>query len=136
MQFYHLHIINDTERITDPEGQEFPDLKAAGQEAAQVARDLMAQELLHGRALPLGWRVQIADPDDTIRHTIKFTEVAGLVSTGGSNRDPTLAHDLHFRRTASSRRVAMRHAEIHERFRELWQHLQTLSRLNESIKVG
>ena len=132
----YLHIINDTERIVDPDGEEFPDLEAARHEGAQVARDLMAQELLHGRPLPFGWRVQIAEPDGTIRHTIKFTDIAAVGSGWANNAASRSANNFHFHRTPSSCRVAKDHAEIYTRIGELWQHVQTLSRLNESIKTG
>src|SRR5262245_34638177 len=130
MQHLYLHIINDTERIPDPDGEEFPDLEAARKEGAQVARDLMVQELLHGRPLPLGWRVQIADPDGTIRDTIKFTDIAGVGSVWADNAASRPANNLHFRRTPASRRVEIRHIEIHGQLAELWQHLQTLTRLS------
>src|SRR5262245_7731162 len=132
----YLHVINDTERIPDPDGEKFPDLEAARQEGAQVARDLTAQELLHGRPLPFGWRVQIAEPDGTIRHTIKFTDIACVGSVWANNATSRPANNFRFHRTPSSRRVAKDHAEIHTRLGELWQHLQTLSRLNDSIKTG
>jgi hypothetical protein len=71
-----IHVITDCERIVDPDGSEFADLQAAREEANQSARDLMAGELLAGRPLPLGWRVQIAREDGTVLATIPF---AGLV---------------------------------------------------------
>jgi hypothetical protein len=132
----YLHIINDTERILDPDGEEFLDLEAARKEGAQVARDLMAQELLHGRPLPFGWRVQIGEPDGTIRHTIKFTDIAGVGSAWADNAVSRPANNFQFHRTPSARRVAKDHAEIHGQLAELWQHLQTLTRLSESIKTG
>jgi hypothetical protein len=69
---YFKHIVTDNERIADREGQEYPDLESARSDASQGAREIMADELLAGRAVPLGWRVQIADPDGAIVMTISF----------------------------------------------------------------
>jgi Domain of unknown function (DUF6894) len=78
MQRFFLHIITDLERVPDPDGQEFPALKAARMEASQCARDLMAEELRHGRSIPLGWRMQIAHADGSIADTIKFADLVFL----------------------------------------------------------
>ena len=79
---YFIHILTDSERIADPEGAEFSSLDAARLEATQSARDLMAGELMAGRTVPLGWRVQIADKYETILLTVPF---ATLVFADGDS---------------------------------------------------
>jgi hypothetical protein len=131
----YVHVINDAERLTDLEGEDFPDLNAARREADQVARDLMAEELLQGRPLPLGWSVQIADAGGTIRHAVRFKDVADLGLMNGRVVDLPSANDLAFGRTSAMQRITASHIEIHTRLAELWTHLQTLSRLNEAIRI-
>src|SRR5262249_59962164 len=60
-----IHIVTDSERIVDPDGEEFADIEAARLDACQSARDLMAGELVGGRPVPLGWQAQIASIDGT-----------------------------------------------------------------------
>ena len=71
----YLHIITDTERVVDPDGQQFDSLTSAIDEARQCARDLMAEQLRQGRPLPLNWRVQVADEEGCILATLKFSEI-------------------------------------------------------------
>jgi len=127
----YIHIINDTERVVDPDGQEFPDLEAAAQEANQVARDLIAQELLNGRSVPFSWRVQIAEGDDTVQQTIKFRDVAGV--EWPERRVPALAPSNTHLNVQHLENV---HGEIQTRFGEFWQHVQVLSNLTKSLKTG
>lgn len=71
MRFY-IHILTDTERFRDREGQECTDLNEAQLEANLSARELIAQELQAGRPVPLGWKLHIADDEDTILATVSF----------------------------------------------------------------
>src|SRR5262245_66037084 len=82
---YFLHIVTDNERIVDPDGAEFLSLEAARLEASQSARDLMASELIAGRTVPFGWRVQIADKDETIVLTIPFATL--VFGSGDPHRE-------------------------------------------------
>jgi hypothetical protein len=86
---YFIHIVSDTERIEDPEGAEFVDVEAATSEAVQSARDLMARELMEGRPVPLGWRVEVAAGDGTVVLAVPFAQLAfpppvDNASAGGS----------------------------------------------------
>lgn len=71
----YLHIVTDTERVVDPDGQAFESLPSAVGEARQCARDLMAEELRQGRPLPLNWRVQVVDDEGCVLATLNFGEI-------------------------------------------------------------
>lgn len=71
----YLHIVTDTERVVDPDGQQFESLPSAVGEARQCARDLMAEELRQGRPLPLNWRVQVVDDEGCVLATLNFGEI-------------------------------------------------------------
>ena len=70
-----LHVVNDTVFFRDGEGQDFADLQVAAQEAAQVARDLMANELRKGEPLPVRWRILLTTADDTVLLSLPFTRL-------------------------------------------------------------
>ena len=70
-----IHIVTDTEFIRDREGEDFADWQAAAQEAAQVARDLMAEKLRKGMPLPIRWRVLLALADDTVLMSLPFSKL-------------------------------------------------------------
>ena len=70
-----IHIVNDTEFIRDWEGEDFSDRQEAAQEAAQVARDLMAEELRKGKPLPVRWKALLALADDTVLMSIPFSQL-------------------------------------------------------------
>jgi hypothetical protein len=70
-----VHIVTDTEFIRDWEGEDFADRQVAAQEAAQVARDLMAEELRKGRPLPVRWKVLLTLADDTVLRSLSFSEL-------------------------------------------------------------
>jgi len=53
----------------------FSDRQEAAQEAAQVARDLMAEELRNGKALPVRWKVLLALDDDTVLMSLPFSQL-------------------------------------------------------------
>jgi hypothetical protein len=70
-----IHTVTDTELIRDWEGEDFADRQLATQEVAQVARDLMAEELRKGRPLPVRWKVLLALADDTVLMSLPFSEL-------------------------------------------------------------
>jgi hypothetical protein len=70
-----VHIVTDTEFIRDREGEDFADWQAAAQEAAQVARDLMAEKLRNGMPLPIRWKVLLALADDTVLMSLPFSKL-------------------------------------------------------------
>src|SRR5262245_14076886 len=69
----YLHVVTDSERIIDPDGQEFATLDAARHEACQSARELVASELLAGRPLPFAWHIQISDTEGAVRASVDFS---------------------------------------------------------------
>ena len=70
-----IHIVTEAEFIRDWEGEDFADRQLAAQEAAQVARDLMAEELRKGKSLPVRWKVLLALADDTVLMSLTFSEL-------------------------------------------------------------
>jgi len=73
-----IHTVTDTELIRDWEGEDFADRQEAAQEAAQVARDLMAEELRNGRPLPVRWMVLLALADETVLMSLPFSELIAV----------------------------------------------------------
>jgi hypothetical protein len=131
---YYFHILTDRQRLRDPDGEEFPTLEAAREEATQSARDLIAEELRHGRTAPSRWRIQIAHKDDTIVDTLPF---AALLMGGGDYAQPPVTKmiDPEFisstKATFAYARTA--NAEIRNRLIELRDNLQTLAQLNRAF---
>lgn len=72
MPRYFLHIQNGTELVQDPDGQEFDDVAAAELEAAQCARELMADCLRSGQPLGLGRAMVICDEAGAIVARVSF----------------------------------------------------------------
>lgn len=72
MPRYFLHIQNGTELVQDPDGQEFDDVAAAELEAAQCARELMADCLRSGQPLGLGRAMVICDEAGAIVARVFF----------------------------------------------------------------
>jgi hypothetical protein len=133
---YFIHIVTDSERIVDPDGEDFADLGSARSEASQSARELMAGELTAGRPVPFGWRVHITDVHDQVLLAIPF---AALVF-GDS---PPYSAQYKFPRVATPELVERARATMHKADRangdlrhglmELWSQLRTLSRMNADL---
>ena len=70
-----FHTVTDTEFIRDRDGEDFADRRMAEQEAAQVARDLMAEELRNGKPMPVRWKVLLALADDTVLMSLSFSQL-------------------------------------------------------------
>src|SRR5215831_16706858 len=89
-----IHIVNDTEFIRDWEGEDFSDRQEAAQEAAQVARDLMAEELRKGNPLPVRWKVLLASANDTVLMSLPFSElIPAAEPLSRCSRSPVQRHD-------------------------------------------
>jgi hypothetical protein len=130
----YLHIVTDTERIVDPEGQEFDDLPSAIGEARQCARDLMAEELRRGRPLPLGWRVQVADGAGTIHAAFKFAEIVFGAGSAVPAVHPVLDPDLMNRAKATFFKARKNQIEMKDGLKALWDNVRVLSKLNSSLR--
>jgi len=129
---YFIHIMTDSERIQDPEGQEFADLEAARAEASQSARDLMAGELTAGRPVPFGWQAQIADRDGAVVMTIAF---AALVFGDDHPRQfRAVTEGNAVERAKAITAKAMRiNRELGHGLGQLWSQVRTLARINASL---
>jgi hypothetical protein len=139
MQRFYFHIITDIERLPDPDGQEFPALECARLEASQCARDLMAEELRYGRPLPVGWRVQIADPDGAIADTIKFADLVFVETKAPelARREgkPIQQAELIERARATVRRAHERNSQIEQGLERLRDQVQALVRLSAALPL-
>jgi hypothetical protein len=107
---YFIHVATAAETILDIEGAEFHDLQAAEVEAAQGARELIAEELRSGRPVPMEWRVQVAGEDGTVVTSIPFATLvfAGRRSASGSavsDRDSLPAVYAHAKATSQRSRA-------------------------------
>src|SRR5262245_58870201 len=80
-----IHTVTDTEFIRDWDGEDFPDREIAEQEAAQVARDLMAEQLREGRSLSVRWKVLLALADDTVLLSLSFSQLIPAPSLGSAS---------------------------------------------------
>ena len=60
MPHFYLHLRKGENFLRDPEGGEFIDIEAARQEAIQVARELVSEDIKFGREIDDG-RFEIAD---------------------------------------------------------------------------
>ena len=69
-----IHVVTGERFLRDEDGADFPDLQAAAAEAAQSARDLMAEELRNGNLLPVSWKVLLSSPDDTVLMSLPFSQ--------------------------------------------------------------
>jgi len=131
----HLHVITDTERIIDPDGQPFADLASALAEARQCARDLMAEELRAGRSLPLAWKVQLVDSEGAIEATVKFAElVFGSHVHEGQPKRSVQDPDLTQRAKAIFFKARHNEAALRSSLRALSDNVRLLSKLTASIR--
>src|SRR5262249_9599555 len=129
---YYFHIIKNRERLRDPDGEEFPSLDCA-EEATQCARELIAEELRCGRAVPAQWRIQIARSDETILDTVPFAPILwGEEIQEYRPRSRFTSkhhHELLTRALATADRARASHAEI----THLIEGLRTLAELNPAF---
>jgi hypothetical protein len=72
---YLFNIVLGSKRIQDPEGAEFADMGAARAEAEQSARDLAAEHLRGGQAIPGNWSIEITDNIGNVQATFPFVAV-------------------------------------------------------------
>jgi hypothetical protein len=77
MPLFFLHMYSD-ERIEDFEGLFLEDAEAARHEAVRNARDILAEELRHGR-LPLKGRIEVADENGQPILAVPFREAVQIV---------------------------------------------------------
>src|SRR5262245_54171954 len=133
---YYFHILTDRERLRDPDGEEFSSLDAAREEATQSARDLIAEKLRCGQAVPSRWRIQIALKDETIVETVPFASL--LLGHEASPPPRTQVRGRNHREVIARAQATFTRAqnatvEIGSHLTELMDNLETLSQLNEAF---
>lgn len=69
---YFFEVIDGSDRVRDHEGGDYVALAAAKAEAEQVARDIAAEHLQQGRALPLTWRIDVIDGSGQVCARVAF----------------------------------------------------------------
>jgi hypothetical protein len=77
---YFFEVIDGSDRVRDHEGGDYAALAAATAEAEQVARDIAAEHLQQGRALPLTWHIDVIDGSGQVCARVAF-EAAILEKT-------------------------------------------------------
>jgi hypothetical protein len=134
---YYFHILKDRERLRDPDGEEFPSPAGAREEATQCARDLIAEELRCGRAAPFGWRIQIAQEDETILETVPFAPILRGEKVQCFQPRPRSVgkhhEELIARALAISDKARTTHAEITRHILVLRDNLQSLAELTRAF---
>jgi hypothetical protein len=76
MPRYFFHLLNGGSSC-DEEGAELPDLDAAEQRAIEAAREMMGEDIKHGR-LHLGHRIEIKDADGRESRTVHFKDAVSI----------------------------------------------------------
>jgi hypothetical protein len=137
MRWYHvhyfIHILTDEERIADPDGGEFPDLEAARAEACQTARELLANELIAGRTMPLGWRAQIVDREENVVSTLPFAELVPRHDVQPRSSQRRSYMEAVDRANAIMARANKCKSEIRGGFEQVWAQLRILGRINSEL---
>lgn len=77
MPKYYFHIRDGQDLALDPEGAEFETLEAARKEAANSARELLAQRLLRGDVID-GQAFELTTEDGDIADIFRFKDVMRL----------------------------------------------------------
>lgn len=72
---YFIHIVTDFERLIDHEGYCFASASEARDEAEMAARQILAEELLAVRPLPLSWRAEVTDQSGKMISCIEFSSL-------------------------------------------------------------
>ena len=78
MSRFYFHLSND-ERVLDEEGLELPSIAAARDAATMCARDILADEIRHGR-LPLRETIEVTDAQGEPIFTLCFRDVVQIDS--------------------------------------------------------
>ncbi len=73
MPRYFFHVREAADLVEDLDGIEFPDDAAAGAEAIEAARDIMAEYIRKGQDVS-GWCFEIADGSSRPIMTVPFSE--------------------------------------------------------------
>ena len=71
MPLFFLHIRQGDDLVKDLEGQEFPDLESARQDATAGAREILAERVRAGEGVD-GDRIDVCDESGTVLATVPF----------------------------------------------------------------
>jgi len=72
---YLFNVVMGGGEIADPEGSEFSCLDDAREEAKQIARDLVAEELQQGRPVEADWRIDVTDEFGNVQAVVRFRSI-------------------------------------------------------------
>jgi hypothetical protein len=74
MPKYYLHLVAGSERIADTVGSEFPDNKAALEEAYRAAREMVAESVLNGDVIQPE-SIEVVDERGTLIESVPLKAV-------------------------------------------------------------
>lgn len=76
---FYLDLFNSTGILKDKEGQPFPDLDAAVEHARQSIRQIVAQDIVEGRAVDLSHSIAIHQASKEPEANVRFADVIQIV---------------------------------------------------------
>jgi hypothetical protein len=79
MPHYYLNVINGSGLTRDREGEDFPDLHAAREKAAESVRSILSDELRSAGMINLRGRIEIVDLHGAVMLTLPFREAVQLM---------------------------------------------------------
>lgn len=126
---YFIEIVTPSKTIADPEGAEFPDLAAAESEAAEVVRELTAEELRAGRPMPGDWMIRIHRGDGEMESLLPFRWYLATADRASAARLPAPAA-VQLRRFEALLPQVMAHARAARAQQQAINHHLELLRLN------
>jgi hypothetical protein len=140
---YFIHISTGSDLICDPEGAQFVDLAAAIAEASQSARDLIAEELRCGKAIPSRWEARIATADGDILKVLPFSRLIAadsraLLQPAGPpmSRVPVGTPDGFPAAFARAKETAERSRVINEEIQSVVGSIRASIRTLAAVKIG
>jgi hypothetical protein len=89
MTRYYLDVINGLGLARDQEGEEFPNLAAARDKAAQSIWSILSDELKSAGLINLQGRIEIADRQGSIVLTLPFREAVDIRHDDSSGQEDT-----------------------------------------------
>jgi hypothetical protein len=137
---YYFNVVLGSRHIADPEGAEFSDLYAALVEAELAAREIAADELKNGGAVPADWHLEIADAGGRVHETVPF----GTLFAANNGEKNTQASAIKERILAQHQRARTLFDEtrsiaerVRQTFSEIRTHLHAFDRIaDRSVESG
>jgi hypothetical protein len=72
---YFFDAVLGQKRIKDPEGGEFENAESARAEAAQIAREIAAEESRNGNKIGCDWRIEVLNQTDVLVADVSLQDV-------------------------------------------------------------